>query len=243
MSARVAPAPIPALQLTGRAGNAVLTTAVWQLLIESGANQAPHSGRTLQDHLLGTWHLLKSWGSSDSVCLAGLFHSIYGTNVFIRKCLLAADRPKLRSAIGTDAEALTWLFCNIDRPSAILQGLEQLPRLDKSPDAQLKDTCIELRQRRGHDKATLPNPTPLQATAEQLCALAQIECANLIEQGGWSVSLRDFYCAAIEYPVLNKSATAALQGVWTRHAAQRTAMAEPASSVPLTQHMTSESNR
>jgi hypothetical protein len=199
----------------------MLPTDALNFLTESGASHLPHSGRTLQVHLLGTWHLLKSWGSSDTVCLGGLFHSVYGTNIFSKKCLAAADRPKLQSAIGRDAESLAWLFCNIDRPKAILQGLEQFSKFNKSACADQADRCIELACRREHGGATHLRDVPLLVTSTQLNSLAQIECANLIEQGGWSSSLRDLYCAVLEHPVLNKAATSALQSAWISHVRQR----------------------
>lgn len=38
-----------------------------------------HSGRTFFAHLKGTHDLLRDWGNPEPVCIAGLFHSIYGT--------------------------------------------------------------------------------------------------------------------------------------------------------------------
>ena len=93
------------------------------LLYECGAMQRPHGQRTLFDHLVGTYGLLKSWGNTNSVCLGGLFHSIYGTNAFKHSSLLGSQRTQLQALIGEDAEQLAWRFCNIDRPRAILDAI------------------------------------------------------------------------------------------------------------------------
>lgn len=159
------------------------------LLTTSGAMQTPHSGRTLFEHLHGTYRLLHSWGNAQAVCLGGLFHSIYGTNVFSHQSLMQTQRGELRAAIGDDAEALAWLFCSIDRPRAILQNLQK-------------------------NSASLP------ATRDQMHALAEIECANLIEQSSWGGALRDLYCAAIDQPnVLSDKARTALGQGWARQLA------------------------
>lgn len=177
---------------------------VLALLQRSGAMHTPHSGRVLHDHLLGTHQQLQTWGSSSAICAAGLFHSIYGTNAFTRQSLLQTQRAELRHAIGPEAEALVWLFCRIDRPRAILQGLNNC-----KPGGSM-----HLLVRRTACNATQPEST-LTATYEQLQALAEIECANLIEQGSWGSALRELYCAAIDRTsLLSDAAVAALRSGW-----------------------------
>ena len=57
-----------------------------QLLQELGTNDVVHDrrkgNRNLMSHLVGTQELLRAGGYCDSVCHAGLLHSIYGTNRF-----------------------------------------------------------------------------------------------------------------------------------------------------------------
>ncbi len=69
-----------------------------------------HSNRTLLDHLIGTHNLLQSWGAAESVCLAGLFHSVYGTEGFRATLASIPDRKIIANIIGREAEALAWLF-------------------------------------------------------------------------------------------------------------------------------------
>ena len=56
-------------------------------LISLDANKTRHSGRTLFDHLKGVHDLLRDWDNEHHVCMAGLFHSIYGTNTFKHQSL------------------------------------------------------------------------------------------------------------------------------------------------------------
>ena len=85
-----------------------------QFLFDLGANTTRHSGRTLFEHLKGVHDLLRDWDNNSHVCLAGLFHSIYGTDVF--KHVSLDDRGKLREMIGDTAEFLVHCFSTRDRP-------------------------------------------------------------------------------------------------------------------------------
>ncbi len=85
-------------------------------LIEVGTNDQAHSGRTLYDHLVGTWTLLTDWQCSVDVCSAGLFHSIYGTATFKPKTVSIDHRDVIQEMIGERAEYLVHLFCTADKP-------------------------------------------------------------------------------------------------------------------------------
>lgn len=203
-----------------------ISASVMALLQTSGAQHTPHSGRTLLGHLHGTYLLLQSWGNTDAVCLAGMFHSIYGTNAFAHQSLLVSQRAELQAAIGAEAEALAWLFCSIDRPFAILQCLQQGDKCNKSDVVNIK-----ARRNTGGQ-----NNAKLTITHRQLQALAEIECANLMEQGSWSTALKALYCTALDgTATLSQGALAALRTGWAHK------LAEPASmpaSLPATVHVT-----
>lgn len=92
-------------------------------LEEQQADRTRHSGRMLLDHLVGTHDLLRAWGASETVCLAGLYHSIYGTRRFRHQSWPLNDRDTIRALIGDDAEALVYLFCVTDRPRAFLYSI------------------------------------------------------------------------------------------------------------------------
>lgn len=94
---------------------AVIETATLELLREYQADHTPHGNRTLYHHLKGTHDLLANWGNPTPVCLAGLFHSIYGTEDFTMRTASLDDRHRIRAAIGVEAEQLAYLFCVTDR--------------------------------------------------------------------------------------------------------------------------------
>ncbi len=81
------------------------------LLADLYTDTNPHSGAALLDHLRGTHDLLESWGNVSHVCLAGLFHSIYGTESYRTESVSFEDREKIRHVIGEEAEQLAFLFC------------------------------------------------------------------------------------------------------------------------------------
>jgi hypothetical protein len=56
-------------------------------------------------------------GCPEDVCLAGLFHSIYGTQRFQGFKLSLEKRAQVRDLIGERAERLAYLNCAMDRPS------------------------------------------------------------------------------------------------------------------------------
>lgn len=119
----------------------------------------PHSGRSLSDHLWGTYELLVQWESDESTCVAGLFHSVYGTQTFGHSLLGRDQRDIVRSVIGPVAEQLVFLFGTIDRD-----------RLFENIGAGRKSLLIGTN---GELAEVLP---------ETLSALIEIEVANTLEQ-------------------------------------------------------------
>lgn len=70
-----------------------------------------HSDSTYASHCEGVYKILKKLNQPEHVCLAGLFHSAYGTEYFnVPTCL---TRKELSNVIGTTAEQLVYMFCNI----------------------------------------------------------------------------------------------------------------------------------
>ena len=78
-----------------------------------GADEIPHSGRTLLEHLVGVFNILKDMDVAQHVQDAGLYHSIYGTAVFHHQT--TSDRCVVQGIIGEDAEHLVYLFCILGR--------------------------------------------------------------------------------------------------------------------------------
>ena len=83
---------------------------------EVGADGIEHSEKTYLAHGIGVYNDLKSWGCESQVCDAGLFHSIYGTELFQKFALTIERRGEVRALIGERAERLAYLNCAMDRP-------------------------------------------------------------------------------------------------------------------------------
>lgn len=56
--------------------------------------------------------LLREWGNDEDTCVAGLFHSVYGTHNF--PSVIVKDRDELHGVISKKAEQLVWLLRIID---------------------------------------------------------------------------------------------------------------------------------
>lgn len=113
-----------------------------------GTDSTPHSSGTLFDHLIGTAHLLFQWNNPVSVCLAGMFHSIYGTQDLKINTLRYTDRPYLQEIIGCDAERLAYLFCSCDRRSfyrsLAVEGDAIIPGENKKPTMVPRPVLLQL---------------------------------------------------------------------------------------------------
>jgi hypothetical protein len=59
-----------------------------------GANTIEHSTRTLSDHLIETYNILKTWNAAPENCLGGLSHSIYGTQYFKNQTVRLLERKR-----------------------------------------------------------------------------------------------------------------------------------------------------
>lgn len=81
-----------------------------------------HLGRPLKAHLIGTYDLLAQWGNPAEVCLAGLFHSVYGTRTFRSQVMSTNARCQLRASIGQYAEQLVFIFGESDRTQLLLNN-------------------------------------------------------------------------------------------------------------------------
>jgi hypothetical protein len=122
-----------------------------------------HSGRTFFEHLAGTHDLLQRHGAPDRVCLAGAFHSIYGTNIFHYQAMPFTERDQVAGLIGEEAERLAYIFCSCKRPLALVTA------------AMCGPPYHVMNYRDG-------KMIPLSAT--DMIDLLEIEAANLEDQGG-----------------------------------------------------------
>lgn len=96
-----------------------------ELLHDHKTEDYYHSNRSLLDHLVGTYEVLVQWDNPDTVCVAGLFHSIYGVETQHSKPDRFDKRDSVISVIGEASERLVYLFCSLERCSYINKAAEQ----------------------------------------------------------------------------------------------------------------------
>jgi Rps23 Pro-64 3,4-dihydroxylase Tpa1-like proline 4-hydroxylase len=95
--------------------------AILDFLRDHGAETIGHSGNSFLDHLEGVERVLDRWGTSLDVRMAGLLHSIYGTEGF--QPISKVCQEDIEGLVGPDAELLIRYFCNID-PQKLIQSFE-----------------------------------------------------------------------------------------------------------------------
>jgi hypothetical protein len=135
--------------------------AAIQLLLARNADKTAHANdRSLLTHLVGTAQLLLAWNTSIDVVRAGLCHSIYGTNAFLKASLAPDERRLLQRTIGRRAESLVWLFSRLQRPTTLTSSLH--------------NNSLLVRQRNGLTR---------HIDRSILQQLFTLECANLFDQG------------------------------------------------------------
>lgn len=93
-------------------------------LEQLGTDETEHTHGSLREHLRGTYALLAGWGASEETCLAGLFHSIYGTEKFKTTTIPLDQRDNVRHRIGDEAERLVYLYAVLLR-SSLYTNLER----------------------------------------------------------------------------------------------------------------------
>ena len=91
-----------------------LTSTKIKFLQEAGTENMPHKNQSLFEHLIGVRDKLRDMGAPEHVQDAGLFHSIYGTTVYLIQT--PNDRKKIRELIGERAETLVYMFCTLPEP-------------------------------------------------------------------------------------------------------------------------------
>ncbi|KVH97420.1 uncharacterized protein LOC112523365 [Cynara cardunculus var. scolymus] len=94
------------------------------ILRSAGAGECWHRLGTFLDHLFHVYRVLKLWKAPDSVCLFGLFHSVY-SNSYHDLAIFnpVTDREIVRRHVGSAAERLIHLFCIVPRHPLIHDDL------------------------------------------------------------------------------------------------------------------------
>src|SRR6516225_10187301 len=103
-------------------------------LLGLGTEQVSHTNKTYLAHVIGVYRYMQARGCTEELCRAGLFHSIYGTELFQRFALPLERRSEVRSLIGERAERLAYLNCAMNRASfdrALDQETAAYPIIDR----------------------------------------------------------------------------------------------------------------
>ena len=110
-----------------------------------------HTHGTYLGHDVGVYRDLKAWGCSEELCRAGMFHSIYGTEIFQAFFLSLDRRGEVRELIGERAEHLAYLNSAIDYASfdrTVERGTAPYTMIDRFtgkeieiPAADFEDLC------------------------------------------------------------------------------------------------------
>ena len=102
-----------------------LSATVSELKVR-GAHRCWHKHSTFLEHLIGVHHILRLWGQGPIIGRVGLLHSAY-SNSYVNLALFnpnqVMERERMRSMVGTKAEELIYLFCNIDRQQVVVHTL------------------------------------------------------------------------------------------------------------------------
>jgi len=121
--------------------------------VQEGADGVGHTERTYLAHAVSVHRDLQSWNADEEVCLGGMFHSIYGTEMFQKFKLDLDRRDELRDLIGERAESLAYWNCAMDRASfdaAVLNGKSPYQFVDR-----ITREGIELSQQEFDDLCTI----------------------------------------------------------------------------------------
>ena len=84
-------------------------------LHELGADKVDHLNGDLAAHLKGTFDVLARWGNREHVCLAGLYHAVYGTDGLEIGVVGLEQRALIAESIGKKAEELVYIYAATDR--------------------------------------------------------------------------------------------------------------------------------
>lgn len=86
-------------------------------LVALGIDEVAHTQKTYLGHLIAVYRFMQNLGCSEELCRAGMFHSIYGTQLFQGFKLPVERRAEVVALIGEWAERLAYLNCFMNRAS------------------------------------------------------------------------------------------------------------------------------
>jgi hypothetical protein len=150
------------------------------LEVQGAAAQGHGGGRSLLDHLTGTYEITGRWEQPPWLQHAALIHSVYGTEAYRQQLIAVTRRHEVSALVGERVERLAHLFATTPR-RPLFAGTHRWARV-AGPGGLT-----------GEASADPP------ATRDELDALVLLHLANVAEQarspdgspGSWLAGLRD----------------------------------------------------
>ncbi len=130
--------------------------ATIEFLRNQGSDNMTHSGDTFLNHLLGVEKILSRWEVSEDLRLAGLLHSIYGTEGYPSD--KPPERTTIRNLVGETAERWAYQYAHMDRYRFLC--------------------CVENPALPLYDRQQMD----LSCSQDDLAALISLDLANMAEQ-------------------------------------------------------------
>ena len=73
---------------SSEADSDLIASSLIGFLTREGAGETRHAaGRSLLEHLLGTYTIVRRWGQPECLARAALLHSVYGTDRYRRQLI------------------------------------------------------------------------------------------------------------------------------------------------------------
>ena len=122
-------------------------------LIENTADVRHFQGTSFFEHLWRVFNTLQSFGNRRALCIAGLWHAVYGTTAFDNPTKGRFPEDLVKDFIGDEAEELVARFCGLPQPrvDAIcemkdldLAWIEVANLLDQNPDGRQNEKLSRL---------------------------------------------------------------------------------------------------
>src|SRR5215471_1629833 len=88
---------------------------IFKKLRELGAADFQHLNGPLINHLEGTYEYLKAWSNREELCVAGLYHAVYGTAAFDKSLISISKRDQIAGIIGPEVEHIVYYYGACDR--------------------------------------------------------------------------------------------------------------------------------
>ncbi|MEU9607094.1 DUF6817 domain-containing protein [Streptomyces sp. NPDC048057] len=171
-------------------GDVAAADGALALLNGLGAAAIAHPGGNLVDHLQRVRSQLATWGARPALQIAGLCHSLYGTDGFPAVLLPHERRAELAAVIGAEAEEAVYLYGACDRDPTY----RDLARTDAPFHDRLTGRPRPLTpvQRRDLTELTAANELDLARSdlafrEERSAGLLELftRCRHLLSAGAW----------------------------------------------------------